>query len=113
VAERRIPWKQLCGAKAKSTGKPCEKWTLYGATRCKLHGGATPGAKKKAEERIRFLAELCMEEAVNTVIDVLRTAPAKTRLETAMAILAQGGLSLEDVLEGASMPHIGPSRGRI
>jgi hypothetical protein len=34
--------KPICGAKAKQTGKPCEKPPLKGKDRCKLHGGATP-----------------------------------------------------------------------
>ena len=28
-----------CGARARSTGRPCQRWAIPGATRCKLHGG--------------------------------------------------------------------------
>lgn len=37
--------KPICGAKAKQTGKPCEKPPLKGKTRCRLHGGKTPQGK--------------------------------------------------------------------
>jgi len=34
-----------CGARTRS-GKPCRLWPLHGKTRCKLHGGKSPGAPK-------------------------------------------------------------------
>jgi len=42
-----------CGAKAKSTGKPCRKAALRGKTRCRLHGGKSTGPKT-AEGRKRI-----------------------------------------------------------
>ena len=39
-----------CGAKTK-TGGPCQRKPLDGATRCKLHGGATPQAQAAAADR--------------------------------------------------------------
>lgn len=43
--------RERCGAQTRSEDKhPCQLFPLKFSTRCKLHGGATPGARKKAEE---------------------------------------------------------------
>lgn len=39
--------KNICGAKAKSTGEPCQKSPVKGKKRCRLHGGLSPGGKKE------------------------------------------------------------------
>lgn len=44
---------ELCGAKAKSTGKPCTRPAVKGASRCRFHGGAAPQVKAAAERRIQ------------------------------------------------------------
>lgn len=41
-----------CGAKAKSTGSPCQKAPVPGAKRCRLHGGAAPQVIAKAQLRL-------------------------------------------------------------
>ncbi len=43
---------QLCGAKAKSTGKPCTRPVVKGANRCRFHGGAAPQVKAAAKRRL-------------------------------------------------------------
>jgi hypothetical protein len=35
----------VCGAHARSTGKPCQAKLLLRGGRCKLHGGKSTGAK--------------------------------------------------------------------
>ncbi|MFK5281667.1 HGGxSTG domain-containing protein, partial [Lacticaseibacillus paracasei] len=40
-----------CGAKTRA-GTPCNRWPPPGATRCRLHGGATPRSKAAAARRI-------------------------------------------------------------
>lgn len=42
-----------CGAKAKSTGKPCTRPPVPGATRCRFHGAAAPQVKAAAERRLQ------------------------------------------------------------
>lgn len=42
----------LCGAKARSTGQPCQQPVTPGGTRCRFHGGAAPQAKAKAHLRL-------------------------------------------------------------
>lgn len=38
----------ICGAYARSTGKPCECKLLYRGGRCRLHGGLSTGPKTEA-----------------------------------------------------------------
>lgn len=40
-----------CGAKTRA-GTPCKRWPPPGATRCRLHGGATPRSKAAAARRV-------------------------------------------------------------
>ena len=35
-----------CGARTRTTGAPCKAPAMKGKTRCRLHGGASPGAPK-------------------------------------------------------------------
>lgn len=37
--EKAASRSQRCGAKARGTGEPCQKWALNGSARCRLHGG--------------------------------------------------------------------------
>jgi hypothetical protein len=49
----------ICGAKAKSTGRPCQRPPVPGRTRCRLHGGATPRGPAHANFKTgRFSADL-------------------------------------------------------
>jgi hypothetical protein len=49
----------ICGAKAKSTGKPCQATKLLRGGRCKLHGGMSTGPKTP-EGRAR--ARACLKQ---------------------------------------------------
>lgn len=53
---------QQCGAKARSTGKPCTQPPAPGAKRCRFHGGAAPQVKAAAKRR---MAEHAAREAVS------------------------------------------------
>lgn len=44
--------RSLCGAKGRS-GQPCRKPPLLGGVRCRLHGGASPQALRRAEETLQ------------------------------------------------------------
>jgi glucans biosynthesis protein len=35
-----------CGARTRTTGAPCKAPAMKGKARCRLHGGASPGAPK-------------------------------------------------------------------
>lgn len=41
----------VCGAKTKSSGKPCRMTEIYGNGRCKFHGGLSTGPKTKEGKR--------------------------------------------------------------
>lgn len=43
---------QRCRAKAKSTGERCARYAIEGGTTCRVHGGASKGAKAAAARRI-------------------------------------------------------------
>lgn len=43
--------KDRCGAKTRSGGT-CRRWPLAGASRCRLHGGASPQSKAAAKRRL-------------------------------------------------------------
>jgi hypothetical protein len=53
----------LCGANAKSTGKPCTRPVVPGATRCRFHGAGAPQVKAAAERRLQTAQA---EQAVQT-----------------------------------------------
>ena len=60
-----------CGAKT-SDGDPCKNAPMLGGKRCRMHGGAAPQVKRKAQERLldgvpkmlRMLKELASNEDV-------------------------------------------------
>lgn len=43
--------KKLCGAKNRTTGKPCRRSPMKDSTRCRTHGGLSPQSQKAASER--------------------------------------------------------------
>ena len=57
MANEKQPQRNICGAKAKSTGEPCKLAAGYGTDhlgegRCKYHGGASSGAPKKNKNAV-------------------------------------------------------------
>lgn len=61
-----------CGARARSTGEPCKRWAIPGATRCKLHGGlAGRGGRARAEElhTVRRIEALVTDFASRAMIE--------------------------------------------
>lgn len=46
---------QRCGRKSKRSGEPCRNWAMHGQSVCAIHGGKSPQALAKAEERMRAL----------------------------------------------------------
>lgn len=79
--------RRLCGAKTRSGGT-CAQPSMAGQRRCRLHGGASPQAKRKAALR---LAEL-VDPAVATLARVMATgAKDSDKLRAAEAILDRAG----------------------
>lgn len=50
-------WDMTCGAKSKSTGKPCRSTQIFRNGRCKFHGGRSTGPKTD-EGKLAALANL-------------------------------------------------------
>lgn len=46
-----------CGATTRS-GEPCKSWAMQGQSRCRMHGGSSPQARRKADERQAVRAAL-------------------------------------------------------
>lgn len=44
------PWR--CGARRKSDGTDCRAWAMRGQRVCKVHGGASPQARRAAARRV-------------------------------------------------------------
>lgn len=82
-----------CGAKAKTTGKPCRKPPEPGATRCRIHGGASPRAQAAAQRR---LAEAAAQQEIER-FGIL--APVADPL-TALGELAGEVLALKTYFRG-------------
>jgi hypothetical protein len=55
-----------CGAYSRTTGRPCRNPPMRYSTRCRMHGGASPQAKRKAAQR-RAYAEVVAAFAIAAV----------------------------------------------
>ncbi len=105
-----IPWHVKCGAK-KRNGLPCENWALRGANRCRLHGGASPQAKRSAERRLRQLAELCLVEAVQALKAHMANprVSATEKARIAFALLELSGVNVSRLDDPVDSAHPGES----
>lgn len=117
---------QRCGKHTRS-GRDCHNWAIRGGTVCRMHGGAAPQVKAKAEDRLRAMVTPALDRlekliedespsvALSAVKDVLDRAGygAKQRLEVyhqvrqeAERLAYELGMPLEDFLRqtGVSLP---------
>lgn len=49
-----------CGRRTRSGGK-CAQWAMYGQTVCRMHGGKSPQALAKADERMRAMVHPALD----------------------------------------------------
>lgn len=81
AAGQVVNGKVICGAKNKQA-KPCGLSPLEGATRCGRHGGNSPQARRKAQERIQEQeAKNIMTKAVRTLGLPIDVDPGKALLD--------------------------------
>lgn len=66
------------GHRSKQTGEPCGRKVPLGAIACRYHGGASPQAKRKAEERRELLT---IKTAVRTYGRPVNVDPAEALLD--------------------------------
>lgn len=85
-----------CNAK-KRNGKPCPVYPMRGTNRCRMHGGASPQAQRKARERIRDAAD----HAAAALIGFMNNAdvPWPTRLAAARDLLDRADVTGRTVVE--------------
>jgi hypothetical protein len=74
---------QRCGRRSKDG--PCRNWVMRGQTVCRMHGGSSPQALKKAEERLRDLEHPAISRVAELIdhaeSDAVRFAAARYILE--------------------------------
>lgn len=93
--EHRTDGKRRCWARSKKRdGDQCGGVALAGQNVCRYHGGSTPQALRKAEQRI---AEAEVEEATRRALAVLDIAPVDNPL-TALSEVAGQILAWKDAL---------------
>lgn len=80
-------------------GKRCGKSPVPGAAVCRMHGGAAPQVKAKAEERLRAL----QAPALAALEDLIENADARTRVKIAEMVFDRTGLHPKQTtqIEGA------------
>lgn len=82
--------KPRCGADTKTTGGTCRNFLEPGQLRCKLHGGASPQARRKQAERV-------LEAQVKSEIEGMVITPVENPL-TALSMLAGEILAWKDLM---------------
>lgn len=88
-----------CTATAKGSGKRCQRAPIQGATVCRMHGGAAPQVKAKAEERLRAL----QAPALAALEELIEQADPRTRVKIAEMVFDRTGLHPKQTtqIEGA------------
>lgn len=80
-----------CGAKTRN-GTPCRKPPLLGATRCRLHGGASPRSLEAARKRLLAAVDPALQELVDIAMSKESTEAGKIRaIENILDNEQQGG----------------------
>lgn len=82
--------KPRCGADTKTTGGKCRNFLELGQLRCKLHGGASPQARRKQAERV-------LENQVKHAIEGMDIKPVENPL-TALSQLAGEIIAWKDLM---------------
>lgn len=83
--EQRLNHPRRCTARRQRDGEPCGRFAIRGGTVCRLHGGATKHAQRKAKERLGFAKAIMLERAVRGLTPDPRMSPADKRLAKAVA----------------------------
>src|SRR5205823_11427625 len=83
--EQRLNHPRRCTARRQRDGEPCGRFAIRGGTVCRIHGGASPQAQRKAKQRIDFAKAIMLERAVRGVAPDPRVSPADKRLAKAVA----------------------------
>lgn len=98
-----------CGAKT-SDGDPCKNPPMLGGKRCRMHGGAAPQVKRKAQERLAKrvpemlgkLRELTEDETVppNVRLAAIRDWLDRAGIDRKIEIEVSAGSPFEEMIAG-------------
>lgn len=96
--ETHDPKKPRCTATNRQGG-PCQRYPIRGAAVCRMHGGAAPQVKAKAEERLRAL----QAPALAALEELIEQADPRTRVKIAEMVFDRTGLHPKQTtqIEGA------------
>jgi hypothetical protein len=93
-----------------SSGQPCTRWSIRGATVCIKHGGQLPAVKKAAAERVettRLRMFGATPEAFEVLESLLQPGVAEgIRLKAATEILDRAGLKAGQEI-AVTVEHVG------
>ena len=112
-SKREVP---RCGAKRRN-GEPCRKFPLKGTNRCRLHGGASPNAQRKARERLMDAADWVTSELLKIAgskdvtsvkLAAIRDVLDRAGLGAHQAIDVQGSLTWDATFEHVVTTYSGP-----
>lgn len=73
-----------CGSRTRGENR-CTQWAMHGQARCRMHGGKSPQALKKAAERLRDLEHPAISTLAHVIqhgdTDAVKLAAARYLLE--------------------------------
>lgn len=81
--------KTLCRARRRN-GEPCRNPPMAGAAVCRMHGGAAPQVRRRAQQRLDESSEVAVLQILRIMNDAA-TAPA-VRLAAAKEVLDRAGV---------------------
>lgn len=73
----------------KKNGDPCPQWAMRGQRVCRVHGGASPQARRKAQDRLASLIEPAITVLAREMVN--QSARSGERTRAAAEILDRGG----------------------
>lgn len=112
----------ICGARTRDGGS-CKQPAMRGGLRCRMHGGASPQARRAAKLRLASLVDPAIATLGRVLVtakrdqDKLRAAgmildraghPAATRIDASISVEDSRELLLERLLEKRAEPAAAP-----
>jgi hypothetical protein len=113
--EKPIPLTR-CESMTRASGgsERCKRWALMGSTRCPKHLGfghlaSVQEARQRVIERGRARLVLGSEDAIDTLLELVKDGPAAVRLKAATEVLDRVGISPKTEVDVNVTHHVGDS----
>lgn len=87
----------ICGAQTKSTGQPCRRPPLAGATRCAVHGGLSPQSLAAAEKRLARAEAVKAVARLGLPLDVSPDAALLAEVQRSAGLVAYYQARVEEI----------------